>query len=254
MTGPAPAAFEILLVEDNDFDARRVSRALSRLDRGYRLHRATDGRDALAQLRRGAPATATDAIPTAMGPSVSRPPQSSISGSPIAASPISATPMAATPIAESPTIASPIAALPIAAAVPRSTVRATAPTATEAAPTPAPPADVPLADVSEADVPRADVPEAEVPLTAPLQRPCIILLDLNMPVMGGVPFLQELRRDPKLSGAPVVVMTTSAYYRDVEAAHALNVAGYVVKPMSGADLTEALHRIIGFFECCVLPD
>ena len=37
----------------------------------------------------------------------------------------------------------------------------------------------------------------------------LILLDLNMPKMNGIEFLEELRRDPELSSTPVVVLTTS---------------------------------------------
>jgi CheY-like chemotaxis protein len=60
----------------------------------------------------------------------------------------------------------------------------------------------------------------------------IILLDLNMPRMGGIEFLRELRADPKLRSSSVIVLTTSAEDRDRVDAYNLNVAGYLLKPVT----------------------
>jgi CheY-like chemotaxis protein len=60
----------------------------------------------------------------------------------------------------------------------------------------------------------------------------IVLLDLNMPKMNGIEFLQELRRDPELRVTPVVVLTTSNDERDRIEAYNLNVAGYLLKPVT----------------------
>ena len=60
----------------------------------------------------------------------------------------------------------------------------------------------------------------------------LILLDLNMPRMNGIEFLRALRQDPALSSAPVVVLTTSNDEQDVVDAYNLNVAGYLVKPVT----------------------
>src|SRR5688500_18063224 len=54
----------------------------------------------------------------------------------------------------------------------------------------------------------------------------LILLDLNMPRMGGIEFLKELRADPDLKATTVVVLTTSDEERDKVNAYDLNVAGY----------------------------
>src|SRR5690606_23392536 len=53
--------------------------------------------------------------------------------------------------------------------------------------------------------------------------PKIILLDINMPKMGGIEFLQELRKDEKLKSLSVFVMTTSNEDKDKIAAYNLNV-------------------------------
>jgi CheY-like chemotaxis protein len=79
----------------------------------------------------------------------------------------------------------------------------------------------------------------------------LVLLDLSMPRMSGVEFLRELRADPALRGTPVVVLTTSDQERDVGEAYALNVAGYVVKPIQSAALVEivaAMSRYWGLME------
>lgn len=62
--------------------------------------------------------------------------------------------------------------------------------------------------------------------------PSVILLDINMPKMNGIEFLTELRREPEFSHIPVFIMTTSNEETDRMAAQRLNVAGYIVKPLS----------------------
>ena len=72
--------------------------------------------------------------------------------------------------------------------------------------------------------------------TPPLEQPLLILLDLNMPRMGGLEFLTELRSDPKLAKSIVFVLTTSNDERDRHAAYSSNVAGYLLKSEAGRDL------------------
>lgn len=66
-----------------------------------------------------------------------------------------------------------------------------------------------------------------------LPRPYVVLLDLNMPRMNGIEFLQEVRRDPDLRDAIVFVLTTSNKDEDRVAAYNLNVAGYILKENVG---------------------
>src|SRR6185437_9826137 len=73
----------------------------------------------------------------------------------------------------------------------------------------------------------------------------IVLLDLNMPKMGGIEFLRELRADPELHATSVVVLTTSDEERDRVEAYNLNVAGYILKPvtlLAFVDLMATLNR------------
>jgi len=60
----------------------------------------------------------------------------------------------------------------------------------------------------------------------------LVLLDLNMPKMNGIEFLEALRADPELSDTPVVVLTTSNDDQDKHDAYNLNVAGYLLKPVT----------------------
>lgn len=73
----------------------------------------------------------------------------------------------------------------------------------------------------------------------------LILLDLNMPMMNGIEFLRTLRADEQLSGTPVVVLTTSNDEQDKVQAYNLNVAGYLLKPVTFSnfvELTAALNK------------
>jgi CheY-like chemotaxis protein len=71
-------------------------------------------------------------------------------------------------------------------------------------------------------------------------RPDIILLDLNMPGMGGKKFLENMKADERLCSIPVVVVSTSDSQQDIEDSYKLHAAGYVQKSSS----LEILRRII----------
>lgn len=80
--------------------------------------------------------------------------------------------------------------------------------------------------------------------SVPAQRR-LVLLDLNMPAMGGIEFLRELRADAKLRLTPVVVLTTSGDEKDRLDAYDFHVAGYLRKPVefpNFMELTAALNK------------
>lgn len=87
-----------------------------------------------------------------------------------------------------------------------------------------------------------------------IPKPQIILLDLHMPRMGGLEFLQELRKDASLSNISVFVMTTSSDQRDMDLAYSLNIAGYIVKPVSVEKFNAALEKLSGFWDLIEFPD
>ncbi|NND99145.1 MAG: response regulator, partial [Pirellulaceae bacterium] len=74
-----------------------------------------------------------------------------------------------------------------------------------------------------------------------VHRPFLILLDLNMPRMGGLEFLGELRADERLRDSIVFVLTTSDADQDKIAAYEKNVAGYIVKARAGDDFLKLLN-------------
>jgi CheY-like chemotaxis protein len=86
----------------------------------------------------------------------------------------------------------------------------------------------------------------------PIQRPYMIILDLNLPRMDGIEFLQELRRDPALQDSIVFVLTTSQDDDDKLASYSLNVAGYMVKSRIGegflglCEMLDCYWRVIEF--------
>jgi CheY-like chemotaxis protein len=76
--------------------------------------------------------------------------------------------------------------------------------------------------------------------------PSIILLDINMPKMNGLEFLAELRNEPEFSQIPVFIMTTSNEETDRFAAQKLNVAGYIVKPLSFDNFENSISSLDSF--------
>ena len=88
--------------------------------------------------------------------------------------------------------------------------------------------------------------------TVPKERR-LILLDLNMPKMGGIEFLKELRADPELRHTTVVVLTTSDEERDKVKAYDLNVAGYILKPVTLAAFIEIMATLNKYWSVNELP-
>lgn len=74
-------------------------------------------------------------------------------------------------------------------------------------------------------------------------RPCLILLDLNMPIMNGIEFLQEVKTDAELMCIPIVVLTTSDEQKDKLESFKLGVAGYMRKPVDYRQFVEIIRTI-----------
>lgn len=74
--------------------------------------------------------------------------------------------------------------------------------------------------------------------------PALILLDLNLPKMSGIEFLQELRSDPALKDLRIIVLTSSNEPKDRAAAFEYDVDDYIVKPHSFEEFTRAMATIL----------
>lgn len=83
--------------------------------------------------------------------------------------------------------------------------------------------------------------------------PYIILLDLNMPRMNGMEFLEALRTDPLLTHAVVFVLATSKSDEDLVAAYRKHVAGYVFKQHMDRDFLEVMGLIEHYWRLVELP-
>jgi CheY-like chemotaxis protein len=87
------------------------------------------------------------------------------------------------------------------------------------------------------------------PPVVPLERR-IVLLDLNMPKMSGLEFLQELRADSTIRHIPVIMLTTSNEEQDRIQAYDLNVAGYILKPVTFSTFVELMIALNKYWALC----
>ena len=78
------------------------------------------------------------------------------------------------------------------------------------------------------------------------ERPCIILLDLNMPKMNGIEFLEAAKSDEELKSIPVVALTTSESSQDITRCFKLGIVGYIVKPVDYKKFVKAV-RIVDIY-------
>lgn len=80
--------------------------------------------------------------------------------------------------------------------------------------------------------------------------PKIIILDINMPKMNGIEFLKILRENERLKNISVFVMTTSNEDSDKIKAYNLNVAGYILKPLSFEKFVVSVSTLNNFWQLC----
>ncbi len=85
------------------------------------------------------------------------------------------------------------------------------------------------------------------------ERPCIILLDLNMPIMNGIEFLEQAKRDARIRAIPVIVLTTSEEQQDKVSSFSLGVAGYMAKPVEYRRFVEMMRSIDLYWTVSEMP-
>jgi len=86
-------------------------------------------------------------------------------------------------------------------------------------------------------------------------QPDLILLDLNMPGMGGKEFLRRIKEDERLKQIPVVILTTSEAEMDIIDSYKLQASGYVHKPVTLEEFKEAMKKLEAywFLLCKLVP-
>ena len=86
-----------------------------------------------------------------------------------------------------------------------------------------------------------------------VERPRIVLLDLNMPGMSGIEFLSALRADRALRDEVVFVFTTSEAEEDRSRAYREQIAGYMVKSAVGPQFGKLAGLLLAYREAVCLP-
>ena len=79
------------------------------------------------------------------------------------------------------------------------------------------------------------------------QRPCIILLDINMPKMNGIEFLKEAKSREDCNEIPVIMLTTSTNDKDMVESFNLNVADYIVKPIDYRKFVDTVQTVEAYW-------
>ena len=74
-------------------------------------------------------------------------------------------------------------------------------------------------------------------------HPKIILLDLKLPKVDGLEVLQQIKRDPRTSAVPVVILTSSKQERDMVQSYRLGVNSYIQKPVDFDQFRSTIKRL-----------
>lgn len=83
--------------------------------------------------------------------------------------------------------------------------------------------------------------------------PDVVLADINMPLINGIEFLQEIRKDEHLRHLMVFMITTSSDTDDIRNAYNQNIAGYIIKPVDLNEFEKLFKTLEDYFKICVFP-
>jgi CheY-like chemotaxis protein len=81
----------------------------------------------------------------------------------------------------------------------------------------------------------------------------VLLLDLNMPRLGGIEVLRRLKGDARLTRIPVIVLTTTDDPVEVDRCYALGAAACIVKPLDSVAFSDAVQRLAQFLMAARIP-
>ena len=77
----------------------------------------------------------------------------------------------------------------------------------------------------------------------PKQLPQVVLLDLNLPKIGGLDVLRAIRADDRTKLLPVVILTSSREEKDLLAGYALGANSYIVKPVDFTQFADSVRQL-----------
>ncbi len=77
--------------------------------------------------------------------------------------------------------------------------------------------------------------------------PDLIIMDLNMPKLSGIEFLNILKKNLVFKYIPCVILTTSGNYKDIKECYEIGIAGYIIKPLKYDDYVERIERLLKYW-------
>ncbi len=84
-------------------------------------------------------------------------------------------------------------------------------------------------------------------------RPDLILLDLNLPKIGGLEVLAKIKQDNKLRRIPVIVLTISDREEDMARAYDSGAASYMTKPVDSKDFERLIQTVQDYWRIAQIP-
>ena len=81
----------------------------------------------------------------------------------------------------------------------------------------------------------------------------VLLLDLNMPRLGGLEVLRRIKTDTELSRIPVFVLTTTDDPMELDRCYALGASACIVKPVDYATFSDTVQRLAQFLKTASIP-
>ncbi len=86
------------------------------------------------------------------------------------------------------------------------------------------------------------------------EKPCVILLDLNMPKMNGIEFLKVAKTEENIKRIPAIVLSTSKDDQDRLQSFQLNIAGFISKPVDYIKFVDAMRIVNLYWTLSELPN